>query len=393
MTPTTLYLSGPMANLPDFNHAAFAAAATHLRALGHTVVSPTEHDMDTGMDLVGMTGHEPIDADRLAQLLMWDLQQVADTKAIAVLPGWEKSRGARTEVALAAALGKPAILYLTGINATPVLIDMSARDLHESIIADSHKRSQVSIDILPDTAVFNADMAAARGPELEPTPEADHVDVDEWEAAPAGSERAVLTWEAKDTDALREAYVEAAKLGGPVALEPSSEPERIIPLHPKPAPKDEPWVDWAGIAIAAWVAVRTWTARNARTAAAWARRTAAKAWAGIVAAATVYARLKAAQARITYLEDELKTEEQEHDITMAELHATRQAAAELKTAADGLAGYIASTNGATFTQELATITLNGTDPSRALTAGILINAAADMATLEQAADNRVDGGQ
>ena len=55
-----------------------------------------------------MTG-DPAELEGLFDLkeaLLWDLQQVADADGIVLLDGWEKSSGARAELALAAALGK-----------------------------------------------------------------------------------------------------------------------------------------------------------------------------------------------------------------------------------------------------------------------------------------------
>jgi len=41
---TRIYIAGPITGRPDLNRAAFAAAATQLRKLGHDVVNP--HDID-----------------------------------------------------------------------------------------------------------------------------------------------------------------------------------------------------------------------------------------------------------------------------------------------------------------------------------------------------------
>ena len=43
-----LYLAGPMTGLPLWNFPAFATAAAALRADGHTVFSPAEHDKAVG---------------------------------------------------------------------------------------------------------------------------------------------------------------------------------------------------------------------------------------------------------------------------------------------------------------------------------------------------------
>ncbi len=85
-----VYVSGPMTGLPGLNFPAFEAAATALRAKGYEVVSPHEDDKP------GLEWHEYLRAD-LALLVTCD--------AIASLPGWEQSKGARLEHHVADELG------------------------------------------------------------------------------------------------------------------------------------------------------------------------------------------------------------------------------------------------------------------------------------------------
>lgn len=106
-----IYLAGPMTGIPHFNYPAFNAAAAILRADGHEVFNPAEHDIETfGKDISNPTGCAVQAAadhgfDRRAALKA-DLAWICDhAEAIAVLPGWEQSSGARAEHALASALG------------------------------------------------------------------------------------------------------------------------------------------------------------------------------------------------------------------------------------------------------------------------------------------------
>lgn len=103
-----VYLAGPMRGYAQFNFPAFYHGAEHLRALGHEVFNPAERDANVGFDPTEMDGDED-----LAEL-GFDLREAlaADTdfiskhaEAIALLPGWESSSGARAEVALGKALG------------------------------------------------------------------------------------------------------------------------------------------------------------------------------------------------------------------------------------------------------------------------------------------------
>jgi len=92
-----LYLAGPMSGIADFNHPAFHAAAAKLRAQGYQVVNPAELNPDT--------------SKTWDQCMRRDLQALADCYAIAFLPGWEASKGARLEYDVAQALGMTIMLY------------------------------------------------------------------------------------------------------------------------------------------------------------------------------------------------------------------------------------------------------------------------------------------
>jgi len=102
-TPRRIYLSGPMRGHPDFNKPAFAKAAKILRELGHFVFSPGESD--ERLELLGVE----ITARSVFEVDMQYICRYAD--AIAMLPGWEGSKGARAEKALAEAIGLE-VIYL-----------------------------------------------------------------------------------------------------------------------------------------------------------------------------------------------------------------------------------------------------------------------------------------
>lgn len=116
MTASRLYIAGPMTGIAEFNFPAFDDAATRYRAAGHEVISPAEHDRENGLDVTGLTGDltELEGKFDLAETLLWDLAQVATVDAVVLLEGWERSSGVRAELALAAALGKDAIVDESG---------------------------------------------------------------------------------------------------------------------------------------------------------------------------------------------------------------------------------------------------------------------------------------
>jgi hypothetical protein len=99
-TKGPIYVAGPMTGLPEFNFPAFDAAAERLRADGWIVENPTVNGADKS--------------------LSWDwylrraLEQVVRCNAIALLPGWADSRGARLELDVALGLGMGVYLYVDG---------------------------------------------------------------------------------------------------------------------------------------------------------------------------------------------------------------------------------------------------------------------------------------
>ena len=92
----TLYLAGPMTGYPDWNFPAFHAAAERLRDKGHAVLNPAEN-----------FGGDP--TRPRADYMRLDLAHLLAAEGVAVLPGWERSRGASLEVAVARELGLPVV--------------------------------------------------------------------------------------------------------------------------------------------------------------------------------------------------------------------------------------------------------------------------------------------
>jgi len=114
-----IYLAGPMRGIPEFNFPAFYAAAAVLREQGHSVFNPAERDNEkhgTDISKGNATGDEAVAAAQhgfnLREALGADLEFICrEADAIALLPGWEASKGANAEKATAVALGLE-IVYL-----------------------------------------------------------------------------------------------------------------------------------------------------------------------------------------------------------------------------------------------------------------------------------------
>jgi hypothetical protein len=106
-----IYLAGPMTGIPFFNAPAFNKAAAHLRAQGHEVFNPIENDVSRfGPEVISTPTGNPEEVRHTgltARKVMEDdctwICRHAD--AIALLPGWDKSKGARAELALAECIG------------------------------------------------------------------------------------------------------------------------------------------------------------------------------------------------------------------------------------------------------------------------------------------------
>lgn len=99
-----------MQGIKDFNFPAFHLAASKLREAGHEVFNPAERDETVhGIgNLISETGNikDIVGGFSLRKALQDDTGYICKrAEAIAMLPGWEKSNGARAEWALALALG------------------------------------------------------------------------------------------------------------------------------------------------------------------------------------------------------------------------------------------------------------------------------------------------
>ena len=84
-----IYIAGPMTGLPDLNYPAFNAEAARLRAMGHHVENPAENPK----------------CDSWQGYMRLSVAQLVTCDAVALLPGWENSDGAKLEVYIARRLG------------------------------------------------------------------------------------------------------------------------------------------------------------------------------------------------------------------------------------------------------------------------------------------------
>lgn len=88
---TRIYLAGPMTGIEGFNFPAFHERADALEARGYDVVNPADHG----------------DSESWGYYIRKDLALLLECDAVAVLPGWQGSKGASLEVHVARTLEMP----------------------------------------------------------------------------------------------------------------------------------------------------------------------------------------------------------------------------------------------------------------------------------------------
>jgi len=105
-TQKLIYIAGPMRGIRHFNFPAFDAARDQLRGDGWSVISPADLDRETGFDETAFADdYDWLDLGKanfdLHDAVDRDVAAIKRCDAIYMLQGWEKSRGAKAEKALA----------------------------------------------------------------------------------------------------------------------------------------------------------------------------------------------------------------------------------------------------------------------------------------------------
>lgn len=86
-----IYLAGPMSGIPELNFPHFHAVTALLRLQGHEVINPAEINADP--------------TKGWQECMRADIAQLVTCEGIALLDGWDKSRGAKLEHHIANSLG------------------------------------------------------------------------------------------------------------------------------------------------------------------------------------------------------------------------------------------------------------------------------------------------
>ncbi len=118
-----VYLAGPMRGIPNFNFPEFFRYAHLLRKEGHEVFNPAE---------IG------ISQDKLREIVEIEMVWICrHAEAVALMPGWSASEGARAEAALARLLGLK-LMGVPGFHPSRPLGKLSPSELEFSTTSHSH---------------------------------------------------------------------------------------------------------------------------------------------------------------------------------------------------------------------------------------------------------------
>lgn len=98
-----IYLAGEMTGLPDYNYPRFRALAAQWRAWDWGVLDPSEH----------FGGRQDLPRSVYLKKAVETLLKV---EAIAMIPGWKNSPGAKLELAIAVELGLEIFHAVTGLE-------------------------------------------------------------------------------------------------------------------------------------------------------------------------------------------------------------------------------------------------------------------------------------
>jgi hypothetical protein len=107
-----------MRSIPQLNHPAFFEAEETLMKAGHKVINPARMDQELGLD----PHNSQMDGQFITDCARRDIDAVFECDELVLLPNWEKSKGAKAEIAVAQWLSKTIRLY-------PTMVKMDKEDV------------------------------------------------------------------------------------------------------------------------------------------------------------------------------------------------------------------------------------------------------------------------
>ena len=103
----SIYIAGPMSGHADWNYPAFFDAEEILKWCGYTPVNPARLNLDAGYTIEKLHQLSSEQFQLFTEgAIKRDLEAVLECDAVVLLPGWEDSKGARAEKAVAEWAGK-----------------------------------------------------------------------------------------------------------------------------------------------------------------------------------------------------------------------------------------------------------------------------------------------
>ncbi len=105
-----IYIAGPMRGYAFYNFPAFDAARDHWKASGQDVINPADLDREHGFDACKLSpdtdwgSYDSVPFD-VCEAIDRDIEALKQCDAIYLLQGWQGSKGAKAEKALAEWLG------------------------------------------------------------------------------------------------------------------------------------------------------------------------------------------------------------------------------------------------------------------------------------------------
>jgi hypothetical protein len=119
----TIYIAGPMRGYPKFNFPAFMDAEQFL-SFDWLPINPARKDLENGFD----PNKDEVTQEMMLKFIRQDVDIIVNqAEAVCVLPGWEKSKGATAEVALAKWKGIPVYRY-------PNMVELNDEDVLEEAL-------------------------------------------------------------------------------------------------------------------------------------------------------------------------------------------------------------------------------------------------------------------
>lgn len=101
------YVGGKMTGVPEYNFPAFFAASKFMEEQGYEAINPAKMDLHYGYTLEKLENLTPTEFQEfLKGAMKRDLDAIQGCDALVLLPGWESSKGARAEKAVAEWGGK-----------------------------------------------------------------------------------------------------------------------------------------------------------------------------------------------------------------------------------------------------------------------------------------------